>query len=418
MSARERTRPSRSVFAALALPLLLSPGAALHVASSPALAASWKQPAFSASRSSFNPRETTIDAGNVASLVERWRVAGVFTKGSPVVANGRVFAANGDEMIALALDDGAELWRESLPLSPGECCGLYDPVLTPDGMVTAEVGWIGGGGTAVFDPATGVFTYDVTFHGGDINRAVHGGTVFSIRFFYGSGGPFIYLLAPYPGLVDSDFVSSGPLSGPAVRGARAFVAVGTALRTFDLTSCPDPIPSPGWCRPLWTKSLPEQVLTPVAFRSSVAVAARDGSLHVYDAANGDLSWSATVGAGIGYAPAVARRRIFVPTERGVLVAFDSRGCGAATCAPVERFRLGSPATGQPVVAGDVLYAGTKDGRIVAFPAGGCTGPACDPLLDADLGGGAIVAGPIAVDGTVIAGTADGHLVAYGLPTPG
>ncbi|MBY0279621.1 PQQ-binding-like beta-propeller repeat protein [Candidatus Binatia bacterium] len=36
---------------------------------------------------------------------------------------------------------------------------------------------------------------------------------------------------------------------------------------------------------------------------------------------------------------------------------------------------------------------------------------------ADLGGGAIVAGPIVVDVTVIAGTQDGQLVAFGLPTP-
>ena len=70
-----------------------------------------------------------------------------------------------------------------------------------------------------------------------------------------------------------------------------------------------------------------------------------------------------------------------------------------------------------LLAGKVLYAGTKDGRLVAFRAAGCPEAACEPLLDVDLGGGAIVAGPIVVDGTVIAGTADGQLVAYGLPVP-
>lgn len=70
-----------------------------------------------------------------------------------------------------------------------------------------------------------------------------------------------------------------------------------------------------------------------------------------------------------------------------------------------------------MVAGDVLYAGTKDGRIVAFRAAGCPEAVCAPLLDVDLGGGAIVAGPIVVDGRVIAGTADGQLVAFGLPAP-
>lgn len=107
----------------------------------------------------------------------------------------------------------------------------------------------------------------------------------------------------------------------------------------------------------------------------------------------------------------------MPTDRGVIVAFASRGCGSATCDAPNRFRLGSPATRQPVVAGKVLYAGTRDGHLVGFRAGGCGGPACEPLWDVDVGGGAIVAGPIVVDGTVIAGTADGQLVAYGLPQP-
>jgi outer membrane protein assembly factor BamB len=416
MPVRERPRSRRRVFAALVLPLLLH-AAVLHLASRPAAAASWRQPAFSASRSAFNPRETEIDAGNVATLVERWRVAGIGAQGSPVVGGGRVFTASGTEMVALALDDGAEQWRKTL-VSSDECCNVYHPVLTPDGLVTAQVGWIGGGGTARFDPVAGTFTYGAQLHTGELHRAVTGNDVFSVGFTYGSGGPLLYTLFPYGGLIYFGGLSSTTINGLAVRGDRAYVAFGNTLQAFDLASCPDPIVTfMTFCSPSWTKTLSQRVGMPVAFRDSVAVVSADGLLEVHAAANGDLEWSATVGAGIGHAPAVAKRRIFVPTERGVIVAFDSRGCGAATCAPVERFRLGSPATGQPVVAGKVLYAGTKDGRIVAFRAAGCPEAACDPLLDVDLGGGAIVAGPIVVDGTVIAGTADGQLVALGLPLP-
>ena len=413
-------RSRRRGIASLLPPVVLTLGV-LHATSSPAAAAAWRQPAFAASRSSFNPRETAIDAGSVATLVERWRVAGVGAEGSPVVAGGRVFVANGDEVVALGLDDGAELWREAID-DGYDCCGVWEPVLTPDGKITAEFGWDFGGGVARFDPATGANTYVAWFHGSTINRAVRGGEVFAIEYGFGSGGPIFIQLEPYPGLIFFGGLFPVPaLAGPAVQGERAFVGVGSTVNAYDLTSCPDAtgIPTLGkFCGPAWTATLPAAPKTPVAFRGKVVLAAGDGTLQVRAAADGALEWSATVGAGIAHAPAVARKRIFVATKRGILVAFDSRGCGSATCPAVERFRTGSPATGPPVVAGNVLYAGTKNGRIVAFPAAGCAQAACDPLLDVDLGGGAIVAGPIVVDGTVIAGTADGQLVALGLPAPG
>ena len=405
-----RSEPRRSLIVLAAL-VAMAPDAA-------AAAGAWKQPGYAATRSSYNPRETTIDAGNVATLTERWRVAGVNALRSPVVAGGRVFVASGMEVVALALGDGAELWRKSIG-ADNECCSLFDPVLTPDGKVTVELGWIGGGGTAWFDPASGAFTYEQKFHTGRIDRAVRGADVFALDYSYGSGGPLAVVLWPYPGLVYFGGLAAIGVRSPAVRGNHAFVARGSTLQAFDLTSCPAPNGPPAfpYCSAAWTKALPDAIRTPVAFRDEVAVAAEDGSLQVYAAATGDLEWSAAIGAGVGESPAVARRRIFVPTDRGVIVAFDSRGCGGATCAAVTRFRLGSPATGQPVVAGKVLYAGTKDGHVVGFRAAGCGGPACEPLWDVDLGGGAIVAGPVVVDGTVIAGTADGQLVALGLPLP-
>lgn len=418
MPVREPVPSGRSGIAAVLSLLLAAHVAALLASPRDALAASWRQPGYSAGRSSFNPREIAVDPANVASLAERWRVAGVGASGSPVVADGRVFVANGEEMIAVAFADGALRWRESVAFDD-QCCGVGAPVLTPDGKVTGQISWIGGGGTARYDRATGAFTYSQELHTGYLYRAVTGGSVYSVSFTYGSGGPLLYTLLPYGGLVFYGGLSNTTVNGLAVRGDRAYVAFGNTLQAFDLASCPDPIVSfMTFCRPLWTKSLPQRIDTPVAFRESVAVVSDDGTLEVHAAADGALEWSAAIAAGIAHAPAVAKRRVFVPTERGLIVAFDSRGCGSATCDPVERFRTGSPVTGQPVVAGKVLYAGTKDGRIVAFRAAGCPEAVCDPLLDVDLGGGAIVAGPIVVDGTVIAGTADGQLVALGLAPPG
>lgn len=418
MSVRERVPSGRRALAAVLALLLSVHAAVLLSASRTAAAASWRQPGHSAGRGSFNPRESAVDPTNVGSLVELWRVPGIGANGSIVAGGGRVFASNGDEMIALSLADGAELWRTAA----GEGYSFGDPVLTPDGKVTAEERRIHGGGTALFDPADGA--YSPGLGGGIATRryghAIRGSSVFALDLVY-SSGLFLMTLRPYDGLIDvGDVIPPPTWSDLAVSGDRAFVGSGSTLKAFDLQTCPDPqsfLDAGTFCMPSWTAATTGFFDRPVAFRNSVAVVSDDGTLQVHAAWNGALEWSASVGAGLRHAPAVAKRRIFVATERGLIVAFASRGCGAATCEPVERFRPGSPATGQPVVAGKVLYAGTRDGRIVAFRASGCPEAVCEPLLDVDLGGGAIVAGPIVVDGTVIAATVDGQLVALALPAP-
>ena len=154
MPVREPVPSGRSGIAAVLSLLLAAHVAALLASPRDALAASWRQPGYSAGRSSFNPREIAVDPANVASLAERWRVAGVGASGSPVVADGRVFVANGEEMIAVAFADGALRWRESVAFDD-QCCGVGSPVLTPDGKVTGQISWIGGGGTARYPIAGG-----------------------------------------------------------------------------------------------------------------------------------------------------------------------------------------------------------------------------------------------------------------------
>jgi hypothetical protein len=69
-----------------------------------------------------------------------------------------------------------------------------------------------------------------------------------------------------------------------------------------------------------------------------------------------------------------------------------------------------------VVAQDVAYAATSDGSILAFAMAGCGGAACDPLVEVSVGAGRfITGGPIVHGGRVLAGTADGRVVAFGLP---
>ncbi|MBY0279622.1 PQQ-binding-like beta-propeller repeat protein [Candidatus Binatia bacterium] len=316
-------------------------------------ARTWRQPGHAATRSSYAPRERTIDASNVATLVERWRVPEIDAGAGdgPVAAAGRVFVTSGDELVALTLADGAELWRSS-----AEHGGtLGSPVLTPDGKVTTSVTDALGfsSGIGLFERVDGSFTTGVGggVHAGRINPAVAGTSVFAFDYVFGSGGPWLVSMVPYPGIV---FLGGSPppsLRGPVVGSTHAFVGLGSILQAFDRAACPDPIAVglDNLCSPAWSATFPGALETPVAFRHSVVTVA-GGTLQVREASNGDVAWSATIAAGIGHAPAVARRRIFVPTERGVILAFATQGCGGATCSAVERLRTGSPPTGQPVVA--------------------------------------------------------------------
>jgi outer membrane protein assembly factor BamB len=69
-----------------------------------------------------------------------------------------------------------------------------------------------------------------------------------------------------------------------------------------------------------------------------------------------------------------------------------------------------------VAAGDVAYAATSAGSILAFDLAGCGAATCDPLARVSIGTGTFITGdPIVHNGRVLAGTADGRVVAFGLP---
>ncbi len=59
----------------------------------------------------FNPSETTLSVQNASQLTEQWRftVSG-FPIGSPVVAEGKVFAMASGGTYAIDLEHGTQLW--------------------------------------------------------------------------------------------------------------------------------------------------------------------------------------------------------------------------------------------------------------------------------------------------------------------
>jgi outer membrane protein assembly factor BamB len=66
------------------------------------------------------------------------------------------------------------------------------------------------------------------------------------------------------------------------------------------------------------------------------------------------------------------------------------------------------------VAGGVVFAGADDGTVRAFDAAGCGAPSCAPLWS-DATGSATTGAPAVNQGRLYVGTADGRVVAYGLP---
>src|SRR5690349_24188186 len=87
-------------------------------------------------RTNYNASETTINAGNVAQLVERWQapigygaipnLSNFPSSSAPVVANGRVYVGSsvdaGPNYFAFDVRTGAPLWSKDLGhISAQEC---------------------------------------------------------------------------------------------------------------------------------------------------------------------------------------------------------------------------------------------------------------------------------------------------------
>lgn len=394
--------------------------AALLAAPAAAGAATWPQPGFSATHQSYNGFETVITAANVATLAERWRTSSMGGTTDPVVADGRLLLTTGGNAVALSTDDGHELWRTE-PEFPENCSyGVH--VLRSSSTWLVNFHCIFGSAVRSIAVATGVASNEQPrFHSIYMNLAVRGGDLFSLGYYFGSGGPLMVSVEGYDGLVYFGDLASLTLRGPTLLGDHVFVAIRdlasptASLLAFDRNACPDPMPILELCMPVWETTIAAHPTTPVGFRGDrVAIASTDGWLSVFDAASGDLQWSSEAPVTVEHAPAITSEHIYLARRHGVIRVFAAGGCGAATCSGLFRMKVGARITAQPVVAGDVVYAGTRDGRVVAFAADGCGERVCDPLWSVDLGGGAITRGPIVVDGQVYAGAANGDLVAFGL----
>jgi outer membrane protein assembly factor BamB len=58
--------------------------------------------------------------------------------------------------------------------------------------------------------------------------------------------------------------------------------------------------------------------------------------------------------------------VFVAGAGGEIAAVDAAGCGSPPCAPLWTGSVGGQITGSPAVSNGQVYVGTADGRLVAF----------------------------------------------------
>lgn len=98
----------------------------------------------------------------------------------------------------------------------------------------------------------------------------------------------------------------------------------------------------------------------------------DGDLVAVVAADGATLWTATTGtAAIAAQPAVAGAGgdaiVYVGTAAGGVqaLAASADGCGNPMCTPLWSTTTGSEITGGPIVTGGRVYVTTADGRLIA-----------------------------------------------------
>jgi outer membrane protein assembly factor BamB len=389
-------------------------------------AADWPQYGFGPAHNGYNPNETTINAANVADLHQVWRTPSLDDQqqSQPIVAGGRLFVntgSNGTENLnVFNATTGARLWTAysgefstSTPAVAGSFVYVGDSV--GGGLLAYHAS--GCGSSFCFPPVWRSAEVTGTVQGN--SPVVAGGVVF----FAVSDGRISAWPAAGCGGETCHRSWSGTIGGgiaagtPAVANGRVYVAAAKRLWVYAADGC-----GATSCAPLWTAPLPTAAgFTPIVSSGVVYVAA-GFKLVAFDAAGCGTStcsalWMGSVGGRVETPPVARRGQVYVGagdilTDAGSrLAAFAAGGCGDSTCTPAWIGRVARPVVGSIALANGLIYAPTFDGYLRVFRIGGCGSVRCRPRASIHVGAGGNSDNPIVVNGTVYAGTNDGHVVA-------
>lgn len=406
-----------------------------------ALAGCWPAVGQNPDRTATNPFETQLTTATVGGLRELWDTAvGTGEVGPPIVDGGGVIARSTQYSLArVDARTGELLWTWWPPVDPPEFLTVSDPHIVDGRLLVGygvrifwEASWV--------DPATGAELGDAPY--GGLVRAVRGDLVLVESFAYGSLTP----VGVYIGVVDrATGTSTGGLAAivdggtmpqwtlgagalfnsgpglPATADPYSGVNVVRAFPLADIDATCGPPEYDVFACPTWMTEVGSLPTAPVVGPggTTVYVGTAAGEVVALDAASGAVKWRAAVGAAVAEPPALADGVLYVGTAAGKVVAVDADGCGAPTCPTLWSATVGSGAVAtQPAVGGSgskaVVYAATTSGDVAALAAVGCGRATCRRLWSGSVGAD-VSSGPIVSTGRVIVGTADGRLVAFGLP---
>ena len=409
-----------------ALAAVVLAASAIALTAGRASAADWLQLGFGPAHNGFNPNETTIGASNVSSLHKVWATPNLFDEqqSQPIVANGRLFVNTGDDggpnLNVFNATTGAFLWSApSGEFSTGTPAVAGGLVIVPDSLGGGLFAFHAGGCGATFCGAPVWQTAEMTGTSSGQSPTVANGVVY----FADGDGRISAWPAAGCGTSTCHRLWSGGIGGgssmatPAVANGKVYVAT-DRLRVFDAAGC-----GAATCAPLWTAPLPTATPWPaIVYRGFVYVASGT-KLVAFDASGCGAAtcsrlWTGGVGTIIETPPSARRGEIYlgggnIETSAGSrLAAFAAGGCGGSFCSPTWIGHVTHPIVGSIALANGLLYAPEFDGYLRIFKIGGCGRVTCSPRASVHVGAGGNLDNPTVVNGTVYAGTADGHVVAF------
>jgi len=391
--------------------LVLALFAGAIIPSSALASDSWPQFQYGPTHSGFNPREETLNNGNVGGLAVQWEQSLGLEQpvyGTPVVSGGRVFAAGYyGALFAFRARDGQVLWTADLGLP----MNVNTPLVFGGLVIVAGGQWDKGGIVAAYDVSTGQRRWtrllpDDVFLSSPVLYRGYGG-----RLYLGAAGT-LYSLSPSSGRIlwsrflhgDSETGITGPVAVSA-RGRYVIAATGDGY-LYGVSGSSGKV---AWSRKLgggvWRGGA--AISKGIGYVANGDQSAEGGGfrLWAFQASSGRVLWSQECGDDVHVTPTVGNGLAYIGAINGTMHAIDARSGAVRWVVDV-----GGEVWSSAALANGVLYAGTES-AVVALDAD--TG---EELYRAVVGSGyANMSSPAVTGGHLYSGSGEGNVFVFGLP---
>jgi outer membrane protein assembly factor BamB len=369
-----------------------------------------------------------VFAVDAATGTETWRNRSDGPVNDLAVADGRVYAAEGDRAAAYDATDGTVAWTNGT-------AGRYDRVTAGDERVYVARRFSNGLSALNSDTGTPVWRTE-TESGG--SASVSGELVVTADTLYtGTGTGRILALDTATGDRRWTRLSDAGVAGPALDGGTLFVGGGRTVRAYDDagTRLPDPDEDAGLTgvRPdavgpdegqsvsrEWTRSFAANVTSP-ATAGGRAYVTTGGRLVAVDRATGNVTWT--------FAPNLTRPALREPVVRGstvyVLAREDTGGADPRYVVAVDdsgtrQWREGVGLRGKtvPTVTDEAVYVADRSPLLGTNSLYAYDADTGDPRWRFDVDDSPVRAPPAVLNGTAYVASADGDLYAINTDSGG